>query len=100
MIGCQVSDQLIGIICDKEIKTYTQIYGTVGEVAKLERTERRYNWLKKRLDDRPQEWAIFPPSWRMTRVVCMAFCQTTKSHLAQILDQVKSLVTELNYPLI
>lgn len=84
----QVTDELVGIVCEKEMSIYQQIYGTVGEVAKLERTERRYQWLKKRLDDRPEQWAVFPNSWRVPQLVSMAFCKVTKSQLAEILDQV------------
>lgn len=70
------------------MRIYQQIYGTVGEVAKLERTERRYQWLKKRLDDRPEQWAVFPSSWRVPQLVAISFCKATKSQLAEILDQV------------
>ena len=86
--AAQASDELVGIICDREMRIYQQIYGTVGEVAKLERTERRYQWLKKRLDERSSQWAVFPDSWRASQLVCMAFCKVTKSQLAEILDQV------------
>eukprot|EP00803_Ostreobium_quekettii_P001132 evm.model.scf_469.3 EVM.evm.TU.scf_469.3 scf_469:18127-25928(-) len=86
-LGVKVSDELVGVICDREMRIYQQIYGTVGEVAKLERTERRYQWLKKRLDERAAQWAVFPESWRAPQLVCMAFCKVTKSQLAEILDQ-------------
>lgn len=78
----------MGIVCEKEMRIYQQIYGSVGEVAKLERTERRYQWLKKRLDDRPEQWAVFPSSWRVPQLVATSFCKATKSQLAEILDQV------------
>ncbi|GMH38305.1 hypothetical protein BSKO_06189 [Bryopsis sp. KO-2023] len=90
-LGPKVADELVGIVCDKEMSVYKQIYGTLGEVAKLERTDRRHQWLKKRLDDRPELWAVFPQSWRVPQLVSMSFCKVTKSQLAEVLDQVENM---------
>jgi hypothetical protein len=65
---------------------YTQIFATIGDTAKLERTVNRYKWLLKRLEARKEIWAIFPPGWHVPQLLCFMFCNITKTMLAEILD--------------
>ena len=39
-----------------------------GETAKLERFERRFMWFRSRLEEKKEQWAIFPDSWRVSQV--------------------------------
>ena len=57
-----------------------------GETAQIERAERRYSWLRRRLAAKAEIWAIFPESWRLTQRMCLLFAQVTRTHLAEILD--------------
>ena len=57
-----------------------------GETAQIERAERRYSWLRRRLAAKAEIWAIFPDSWRLTQRMCLLFAQVTRTHLAEILD--------------
>lgn len=43
-------------------------------------------WLLKRLEARKDIWAIFPPSWHVPQLLCIMFCNITKTMLAEILD--------------
>lgn len=52
----------------------------------LERTDRRYLWLRKRLAARTDIWRIFPESWALQQQLCLSFCSITKSQLADILQ--------------
>ena len=45
-----------------------QIFATIGDTAKLERTVNRYKWLLRRLEARKEIWAIFPASWHVPQV--------------------------------
>jgi len=85
-IDPQVRDELVNYVCNKEMAVYTQIFSGTGQVAKLEKTERRYHWLLRMLRDKEQVWSIFPKHWRVTRIVCMTFCSITRAQLAEILD--------------
>lgn len=82
----QVRDELIDAVCRRETGVYTQIFGITGETARLERTVNRYKWLLKRLDARREVWAVFPPAWHVTQLLCVMFCNITKTALAEILD--------------
>ncbi|WPT15325.1 Vacuolar protein sorting-associated protein 53 A [Picochlorum sp. SENEW3] len=84
-IGNSARDELIDIICRREMSMYTQIFGTVGETAKLERTVNRFKWFIRRLDGRRAIWGIFPEEWRVTQLLAVTFCSITKSELAEIL---------------
>lgn len=84
-IGNSARDELVDIICRREMSMYTQIFGTVGETAKLERTVNRYKWFIRRLDGRRAIWGIFPEEWRVTQLLAVTFCSITKSELAEIL---------------
>lgn len=48
------------------------------EVAKLEKAERRYAWIKRELRAKEDVWAIFPHSWRVPYLLCMQFCKVTR----------------------
>ncbi|KAL6779641.1 VPS53 [Auxenochlorella protothecoides x Auxenochlorella symbiontica] len=85
-LGYQVRDELIDAVCRRETGVYTQIFGITGETARLERTVNRYKWLLKRLDARREVWAVFPPAWHVTQLLCVMFCNITKTALAEILD--------------
>ena len=48
------------------------IFSLSGETAKLERFERRYMWFRSRLEEKKEQWAIFPEAWRVPQVcVCV-----------------------------
>jgi hypothetical protein len=84
--SCQARDELIDAVCKREMGVYTQIFATIGDTAKLERTVNRYKWLLKRLEARKEIWAIFPPGWHVPQLLCIMFCNITKTMLAEILD--------------
>jgi len=50
----------------------------ITEVAKLEKAERRYAWIKRQLRSNEEVWSIFPPSWRVAHTLCMQFCKVTR----------------------
>ena len=50
----QARDDLTDAMCKKEMGVYTAIFGTTGDTAALERTDRRYLWLRKRLGSRQE----------------------------------------------
>lgn len=56
----------------------TLFYGWNTEVAKLEKAERRYAWIKRQLRSNEEVWSIFPPSWRVAHTLCMQFCKVTR----------------------
>jgi hypothetical protein len=49
------------------------------ELAKLDKTERRYAWIKRRLRSNEDTWKIFPPSWHVDYLLCIQFCKITRS---------------------
>lgn len=85
-LGYQARDELIDTVCKREMGVYTQIFATIGDTAKLDRTVNRYKWLLRRLEARKDIWAIFPPGWHVPQLLCIMFCNITKSQLAEILD--------------
>lgn len=85
-VGPAARDELVDAVCRREMGVYTQIFGTVGETAKLERTMNRYKWLLRRLETRRDVWAIFPADWRVPQLLAVTFCSITKTALAEILD--------------
>ena len=82
----QARDELIDSVCKREMGVYTQIFATIGDTARLERTVNRYKWLLRRLEARKDIWAIFPPAWHVPQLLCIMFCNITKTMLAEILD--------------
>eukprot|EP00887_Chlorella_sp_A99_P007688 scaffold20.g7688.t1 len=85
-LGYQARDELIDAVCRREMGVYTQIFATIGDTARLERTVNRYKWLLKRLEARRPIWDIFPPGWHVPQLLCIMFCNITKTQLAEVLD--------------
>ena len=50
----QARDELTDAMCRKEMGVYTAIFSTSGDTAALERADRRYLWLRKRLSARQE----------------------------------------------
>lgn len=67
------------------MSVYGQIFSTSGETAQIERTERRYAWLRRRLRSREDIMGIFPEPWRLALHICLAFAQQTRVQLSDIL---------------
>lgn len=83
-----VREELIRNVCNKELTAYQQIFeGT--EVAKLDKAERRYAWIKRQLRANEEIWQLFPHSWRVPYLLCIQFCKVTRSQLSDILDGMK-----------
>eukprot|EP00897_Mesotaenium_endlicherianum_P004927 jgi/Mesen1/4462/ME000227S03482 len=84
-LDTSVRDELIRTVCSRELAAYQQIFqGT--EVARLDKAERRYSWIKRQLKVNEDMWKIFPPSWRVPYRLCMQFCKITRSQLVEVLD--------------
>ncbi|KAF9593221.1 hypothetical protein IFM89_020716 [Coptis chinensis] len=83
-----VREELVKIFCQRELTSYQQIFEG-AELAKLDKTERRYAWIKRRLRTNEEIWKIFPPSWHVAYLLCIQFCKLTRRQLVDILDNLK-----------
>ncbi|GFP89751.1 vacuolar protein sorting-associated protein 53 a [Phtheirospermum japonicum] len=64
-------------------------YSALAELAKLDKTERRYAWIKRRLRTNEEIWKIFPSSWHVSYLLCIQFCKLTRNQLVDILTNLK-----------
>lgn len=99
-LGPKVRDSLLDWLCDREMTIYQTIFSMSGDAAKLDRFERRFHWFKSRLEEKKEQWAIFPDSWRVPQTLCLTFCKITKAHLKRILSDSEGAVREDVGPLI
>ncbi|XP_059646970.1 vacuolar protein sorting-associated protein 53 A [Cornus florida] len=83
-----VREELVKNFCSRELTSYQQIFEG-AELAKLDKTERRYAWIKRRLRTNEELWKIFPPSWHVSYLLCIQFCKLTRAQLVEILDNLK-----------
>ncbi|VAH66728.1 unnamed protein product [Triticum turgidum subsp. durum] len=83
-----VREELVKNFCSKELISYKQIFDG-AELAKLDKTERRYAWIKRRLRSNEDTWKIFPPSWHVDYLLCIQFCKITRTQLVDILNNLK-----------
>ncbi|KAH9622612.1 hypothetical protein KSS87_002661 [Heliosperma pusillum] len=83
-----VREELVKNFCNRELTSYRQIFEG-AELAKLDKTERRYAWIKRRLRTNDEIWKIFPSSWRVPYLLCIQFCKLTRTQLEDILGYMK-----------
>ncbi|KAM3322603.1 vacuolar protein sorting-associated protein 53 A [Capsicum chacoense] len=83
-----VREELVKNFCNRELTSYQQIFEG-AELAKLDKTERRYAWIKRRLRTNEEIWKIFPRSWHIDYLLCIQFCKLTRSQLVEILVSMK-----------
>uniref|UniRef100_A0A5B7ANB4 Putative vacuolar protein sorting-associated protein 53 A isoform X1 n=1 Tax=Davidia involucrata TaxID=16924 RepID=A0A5B7ANB4_DAVIN len=83
-----VREELVKNFCSRELTSYQQIFEG-AELAKLDKTERRYAWIKRRLRTNEEIWKIFPPSWHVAYLLCIQFCKLTRAQLVEILDNLR-----------
>ncbi|KAL2227786.1 UNVERIFIED_CONTAM: Vacuolar protein sorting-associated protein 53 A [Sesamum indicum] len=83
-----VREELVKNFCSRELTSYHQIFEG-AELAKLDKTERRYAWIKRRLRTNEEIWKIFPSSWHVPYLLCIQFCKLTRTQLVDILNNLK-----------
>ncbi|XP_020273908.1 vacuolar protein sorting-associated protein 53 A [Asparagus officinalis] len=83
-----VREELVKNFCSKELTSYKQIFEG-AELAKLDKTERRYAWIKRRLRTNEEIWKIFPPAWHVDYLLCIQFCKLTRTQIVDILNSLK-----------
>ncbi|XP_020220737.1 vacuolar protein sorting-associated protein 53 A isoform X2 [Cajanus cajan] len=83
-----VREELVNNFCNRELTSYEQIFEG-AELAKLDKTERRYAWIKRRMRSNEEIWKIFPPSWHVSYRLCILFCKKTRKQLEDILANLK-----------
>ncbi|XP_031479649.1 vacuolar protein sorting-associated protein 53 A [Nymphaea colorata] len=83
-----VREELVKTVCHKELAAYEQIFeGT--ELAKLDKVERRYAWIKRQLRANEDIWKIFPQAWHVQYLLCIQFCKVTRTQLVEIFSNLK-----------
>ncbi|XP_020587390.1 vacuolar protein sorting-associated protein 53 A [Phalaenopsis equestris] len=83
-----VREELVKDFCQKELTSYRQIFEG-AELAKLDKTERRYAWIKRRLRTNEDIWNIFPSAWHVDYLLCIQFCKLTRLQIVDILNSLK-----------
>ncbi|XP_022718164.1 vacuolar protein sorting-associated protein 53 A-like isoform X2 [Durio zibethinus] len=83
-----VREELVNNFCSRELTSYEQIFEG-AELAKLDKTERRYAWIKRRMRTNEEIWKIFPTSWLVPYRLCIQFCKKTRKQLEGILGNLK-----------
>ncbi|XP_014518487.1 vacuolar protein sorting-associated protein 53 A [Vigna radiata var. radiata] len=83
-----VREELVNNFCNRELTSYEQIFEG-AELAKLDKTERRYAWIKRRMRSNEEIWKIFPLSWHVSYRLCILFCKKTRKQLEDILANLK-----------
>ncbi|KAL7148640.1 hypothetical protein ABFS83_06G192600 [Erythranthe nasuta] len=83
-----VREDLVKNFCSRELTSYQQIFEG-AELAKLDKTERRYAWIKRRLRSNEEIWKIFPSQWHVSYLLCIQFCKLTRTQIVDILNNLR-----------
>ncbi|MCO5557137.1 hypothetical protein L7F22_010694 [Adiantum nelumboides] len=87
-LDASVREELIATVCNKELTAYRQIFeGT--ELARLDKVERRYAWIKRQMRTNEEIWKIFPLPWRVLYLLCIELCKATRVQLTETLDELR-----------
>ena len=83
-----VGEELVNNFCSRELISYEQIFER-AELAKLDKMEQGYVWIKRRMRTNEEIWKIFPTSQLVPYRPCIQFCKKTRKQLERILDNLK-----------
>ncbi|KAF9417715.1 Vacuolar protein sorting-associated protein 53, partial [Podila epigama] len=93
ILGDDVRRNLVEWYCRLQLRDYRSVFKPNEEVSALDNTSRRYAWLKRLLKIHDEEHAhIFPGEWDVSRVLCLQFCQITRTDLSELLSKTASTV--------
>lgn len=79
--------KFIETFCQMVLAPYQQMYSQ-QENATLENTERRYGWIKRKMDEFEGKFGqVFPEYWGINCFLLYEFCSVTRLHLTMILER-------------
>ncbi|GAB9465070.1 Vacuolar protein sorting-associated protein 53 [Globisporangium polare] len=81
-LGKATRGKLIRSFCEEQLGSYEKLFGPGGECSGLQQAEKRFPWFYHMLsviDERMD--LVFPKHWRMSRRMCIQFCEVTRTHL-------------------
>ena len=82
-----VREELVATLCSRELSAYSQIFSaSSGEASHLDKVERRYAYIKRKMAEREAAWAVFPPPWRVGALIVAALCKITRAQVGEVLD--------------
>eukprot|EP01006_Ploeotia_vitrea_P045643 TRINITY_DN66958_c8_g1_i2.p1 TRINITY_DN66958_c8_g1~~TRINITY_DN66958_c8_g1_i2.p1 ORF type:complete len:670 (+),score=365.83 TRINITY_DN66958_c8_g1_i2:85-2094(+) len=93
--GCSVIDvlggdsraELLDWFCERQLASYTPVFGPGMEGGTLDQTERRYSWWRRMMKEYEDTYqGIFPRHWHVPAILSKHFCDTTRGHLTRILQ--------------
>jgi hypothetical protein len=82
-----VREELVATLCGRELTAYSQIFsGSSGEASHLDKVERRYAYIKRKVAEREAAWGVFPTAWRVGALIVAALCKLTRAQVGEVLD--------------
>ncbi|SPQ17979.1 342ccda0-58d7-41bc-98b9-2d15d98a09f2 [Thermothielavioides terrestris] len=87
-LGEHAKTRLVTWYVNTELREYRQVFRGNDEAGSLDNIGRRYAWFKRMLKTHEDEHAaIFPPHWRVSETLAMAFCDGTREDFKGILEK-------------
>ncbi|KAM7206720.1 vacuolar protein sorting-associated protein 53 [Rhypophila sp. PSN 637] len=87
-LGETAKSRLVTWYVNTELREYRQVFRGNDEAGSLDNIGRRYSWFKRMLKTHEDEHAaIFPPHWRVSETLAMAFCDGTREDFKGILEK-------------
>ena len=82
-----VREELVATLCSRELGQYAQIFSaSSGESSHLDKVERRYAYIRRRVAEQEGAWGVFPPTWRVGAIIVAALCKLSRAHVGEMLD--------------
>lgn len=89
-LGSEAKKEIIIWYSSVQFAAYRNAFQPMGDAAALDKTERRYAWMKKLLRQYDEDHSnIFPSSWLVDERICIDFVEITAKHMSDILEQSK-----------
>eukprot|EP00300_Choanocystis_sp_HF-7_P004984 c13815_g1_i3.p1 GENE.c13815_g1_i3~~c13815_g1_i3.p1 ORF type:complete len:998 (+),score=255.91 c13815_g1_i3:1-2994(+) len=90
-MGPQARHELVSWYSSVQFAAYRNAFQAYGEAGTLDKTEKRYAWMKKLLKQFDEDHSnIFPNAWQVDLQLCEDFIDVTAKHLKDILEHEKA----------
>ncbi|CAG9809604.1 unnamed protein product [Chironomus riparius] len=88
VLDSKVRKELIKFFINYQLEEYIQLFSEDQDISWLDKIDKRYAWIKRRLLDFENQYGTaFPENWEVSERIAVEFCSISKTELSKIMSR-------------